>query len=75
MHGDLAYSADFTHFKYANADAPKGGTLRQYSIGTYDSFNPYIAKGNPAAGSSMIYDRLLTDSKDEPFSRYGLLAE
>ena len=27
MHGDLAYPADFTHFKYANPDAPKGGVL------------------------------------------------
>jgi microcin C transport system substrate-binding protein len=75
MHGDLAYPADFTHFKYANPDAPKGGELRQYAIGTYDSFNPYIAKGVPAAGIALIYDTLMTDSKDEPFSRYGLLAE
>ena len=75
MHGDLAYSANFTHFKYANPEAPKGGVLRQYAIGTFDSFNPYIAKGNPAAGIALIYDSLMTDSKDEPFSRYGLLAE
>ncbi len=75
MHGDLAYPADFTHFKYANPAAPKGGVLRQYSIGTFDSFNPYIAKGNPAAGITRIYDSLMTASMDEPFSRYGLLAE
>jgi microcin C transport system substrate-binding protein len=75
MHGDLAYPLDFTHFKYANPDAPKGGVLRQYSIGTFDSFNPFITKGNPAAGIALIYDTLMTASKDEPFSRYGLLAE
>jgi len=75
MYGDLAYPPGFTHFKYANPDAPKGGVLRQAAIGTFDSFNPYIAKGSPAAGIGLIYDSLLTDSKDEPFSRYGLLAE
>jgi microcin C transport system substrate-binding protein len=74
MHGDLTYPADFAHFKYANPDAPKGGVLRQYAIGTFDSFNPFIAKGNPASGIALIYDSLMTASKDEPFSRYGLLA-
>jgi microcin C transport system substrate-binding protein len=75
MHGDLTYPADFAHFEYANPNAPKGGALRQYSIGTYDSFNPYIAKGIPAAGIALIYDSLMKRSQDEPFSRYGLLAE
>ena len=80
MHGDLAYSADFTHFKYANPDAPKGGVLRQAAIGTFDSFNPFIVKGNSAAGfsplgKSLIYDSLMAASLDEPFSQYGLLAE
>ena len=80
MHGDLTYPADFTHFKYANPDAPKGGVLRQFSIGTYDSFNPFIVTGNPAAGflylgQSRIYDSLMVASRDEPFSRYGLVAE
>jgi len=75
MYGDLAYPRGFTHFKYANPDAPKGGELRQAVIGTFDSFNQYITKGSPASGIGLIYDTLLTDSKDEPFSRYGLLAE
>jgi len=80
MHGDLAYPADFTHFAYANPDAPKGGVLRQAAIGTFDSFNPFIVKGSPAAGfallgPSLIYDSLLVPSADEPFSEYGLLAE
>jgi microcin C transport system substrate-binding protein len=80
MHGDLAYPADFSHFRYANPDAPKGGVLRRAAIGTFDSFNPFIVKGNPAAGfaflgQSLIYDSLMVPSFDEPFSRYGLLAE
>jgi len=80
MHGDLAYPADFTHFAYANPDAPKGGAIRQAAIGTFDSFNPFIVKGNAAAGisflgQSLIYDSLTVASLDEPFSQYGLLAE
>ena len=75
MHGDLKYGPGFTHFDYVNPDAPKGGELRLYALGTFDSFNPFIIKGNPDDGSGRIYDTLLTPSADEPFSEYGLLAE
>ena len=47
------YPADFTHFDYANPDAPKGGTLRLASQGTYDSFHPFIPKGNAVSTGSV----------------------
>lgn len=75
MHGELKYKAGFPHFDYVNPKAPKGGELRRASIGTFDSFNPFIVKGNPADGLGGLYDTLLTASADEPFSEYGLLAE
>ena len=75
MHGDLKYPAGFTHFDYTNPDAPKGGKVVQASIGTFDSFNPFIIKGTPADDIGLIYDSLLTKAQDEPFSLYGLLAE
>lgn len=75
MHGDLQYGPDFKHFGYVNPDAPKGGRLKQATVGTFDSFNPFIVRGNPAAGIGQIYDTLMTSSADEPFSEYGLLAE
>lgn len=75
MHGDLKYGPDFTHFDYVNPNAPKGGELRLYGLGTFDTFNPFVIKGVPDAGSARIYDSLLTSSADEPFSEYGLLAE
>lgn len=76
MHGDLRYPADFAHFSYVNPDAPKGGTMRfGVAPGTFDSFNPWTIKGNPAAGVEGLYDTLLTASADEPFSEYGLLAK
>ncbi len=75
MHGDLKYGPGFTHFDYVNPDAPKGGELRLAGVGTFDSFNPFIIKGNPDDGAGRIYETLLVGSADEPFSEYGLLAE
>lgn len=68
------YPADFKHFDYVNPDAPKGGTFRQSSFGGFDSLNPYINKGVPAEDISLIYDTLMAQSLDEPFTEYGLVA-
>jgi microcin C transport system substrate-binding protein len=73
MHGEPKYGPDFTHFDYVNPDAPKGGTIRLAENGTFDSFNPYIPKGN--AGTGWAVERLLVSSGDEPFTKYGLIAE
>lgn len=75
MHGDLKYGPDFTHFDYADPDAPKGGTVTFSAIGTFDSLNPYILKGVPAAGLGLVFQTLTTQSEDEPFSEYGEVAE
>ncbi|MBM4243027.1 MAG: ABC transporter substrate-binding protein [Deltaproteobacteria bacterium] len=75
MHGDLKYGPGFKSFDYTNPKAPKGGRLEQAAVGTFDSFNPFIVRGNPAAGIGQVYDTLMTSSADEPFSEYGLLAE
>ncbi|MEK9754261.1 MAG: extracellular solute-binding protein [Rhodospirillaceae bacterium] len=75
MHGDLKYPAGFKQFDYVDPAAPKGGKVRLHSIGTFDSFNAFIVKGNPAAGVGFIYNSLMTSSSDEAFSQYGELAE
>ncbi|HEY5716978.1 MAG TPA: extracellular solute-binding protein [Motiliproteus sp.] len=75
MHGSPKYPSDFQHFAYVNPNAPKGGTVRQWSLGTFDSFNSFIIKGTPADDLGLIYDSLMVKSDDEPFSQYGLLAE
>ncbi len=75
MHGDPKYPADFKHLGYVNPDAPKGGVFRQHVIGTFDSLNPFIVKGMPAAGTGLIYETLLEQSSDEPFTEYAALAE
>ncbi|WP_432463549.1 extracellular solute-binding protein [Agarivorans sp. QJM3NY_33] len=75
MHGEPALAADFSHLPYVNSDAPKQGRITYDALGTFDTFNPFIVKGNPAAGIGQIYDTLMASNDDEAFSRYGLLAE
>lgn len=75
MHGTPKYAADFKHLDYVNPDAPKGGTLRLSALGMFDSLNPWIVKGTAADGTGLVYETLLEQTADEPFSAYGLLAQ
>jgi len=76
MYGDPALPPDFVSLPYANPDAPKGGRIIFGESGAYDSLNPFITKGNPAAGiSALTVESLMGRSYDEPFSLYGVLAE
>ncbi len=72
--GALTYPADFTHRPYANPDAPKGGAIKLHSIGSFDSFNPFIAKGEPA-WTALVVETLMTSPADEISAEYGLIAE
>ena len=75
MYGDLKYGPGFKHFAYVNPEAPKGGDVKLAAIGTFDTLNPFILKGTPAAGLGELFDTLTVASLDEPFSQYGLVAE
>ena len=75
MHGTPKYAAGFDHLDYVNPAAPKGGALRRGIQGTFDSLNPYILKGTPAAGRHHVFESLLKRVWDEPFTLYGLIAE
>ncbi len=75
MHGTPKYTDNFQHFDYVNPDAPKGGTLRQVSLSSFDTFNPFTIIGVSAPGVGLLYDTLMKQSQDEPFSLYGLVAE
>ncbi len=75
MHGDLKYPASFQSFDYVNPNAPKGGILKQASFGSFDTLNPFTIKGNVAPGVGLLFDTLMVESADEPFSEYGLIAE
>lgn len=71
--GDIKYK-NLKHFDYVNPNAPKGGKIKAYAIGTFDTFNQFVIKGNKAEGLNLLYDTLMVQSKDEPFSQYGLVA-
>jgi microcin C transport system substrate-binding protein len=81
--GDLKYPADFHHFEYVNAAAPKGGLFslipssRAYnqSFFTFNSFNAYILKGEGAQGMDMTFVSLMARANDEPDAMYGLAAK
>ncbi len=75
--GTPKYPADFRHYDYANPDAPKGGLLRLGAQGSFDNFNLVVAgvKGDLEGEIPLIYDTLMTEAGDEPFTSYGLLAE
>ncbi|MCE8040956.1 ABC transporter substrate-binding protein [Halomonas daqingensis] len=76
LYDEPALPEDFSHFPYVEPEAPKGGTMTQAAVGSsFDSTNPFIIRGTPAIGIGQIYDTLLTENADEPFSVYGLLAE
>ena len=76
MHGAPALAADFAHLPYVNPDAPKGGQYREAVTGTFDSLNPFIVRGQAAAGArSYVFESLMARNKAEAFSLYGLLAE
>ncbi|SIO20422.1 microcin C transport system substrate-binding protein [Bradyrhizobium erythrophlei] len=77
LFGDIKYPADFKRFDYVNPDAPKGGTVRQILIGTFDNLNLTVAgvKGAIAAPVQLIYESLTTPSLDEVSTEYGALAE
>ncbi|MGH1440661.1 MAG: extracellular solute-binding protein [Cellvibrionaceae bacterium] len=74
MHGEPKYSKNFSHFSYTSPKAKKGGNIRLYGFGTFDSLNEFIAKGNPADNLELLYDSLTKQAMDEPFTQYGLVA-
>lgn len=75
MTGTPKYGPEHTHVDYANPNAPRGGTLKQAAIGTFDTLNPYNIKGRSALGLDLVTDRLMARVWDEPFTMYPLIAE
>lgn len=74
------YGENFQRYDYVNPDAPKSGTLNSVAQGTFDSFNPYIVQGTPAAGfagfgGGLLYDTLMEQSIDEPGVGHPLIAD
>ena len=75
--GTPRYPAGFAHFNYVDPKAPKGGAVRQAQLGSFDSFNPILPKGEAAPGLNDTFETLTVAALDELdiSSTYGLLAE
>ncbi len=81
------YPATFSHFDYVNPVAPKGGALTLSASGSFDKLNPFTLRGIAPVGMGrsangfvfaeygLVFESLTTASEDEPFSRYGLIAQ
>ena len=81
--GDLKYPKDFKYFDYVDPNAPTGGRLSMIGTAgviTFNSFNGYILKGDPAQGlgylanEDHVFDSLMIRALDEPDAVYGLVA-
>ena len=70
------YPSGFKQFDYVNANAPKGGTVRQIALGTYDNFNMAVAgvKGSPSPAGSALRHASRPAAR-RSFDGYGLIAE
>src|ERR1700730_1878667 len=68
--GTPNYGPDFAHFDWVNPNAPKGGRVRRWAMGSFDSLNPFPVKGSPAVGLPLIYDTLMMPSPDEAGASY-----
>lgn len=86
-YGQLGYSESFSHYRYVNPDAPKGGEIKLLGLGTFDNLNPYILAGQSPANTPGLFvfglteraDTLLTGDADNPVgdeagAAYGLIA-
>ncbi|WP_054308729.1 extracellular solute-binding protein [Mesorhizobium sp. 1M-11] len=83
MQDEPKLPAGFTHFPYANPDAPKGGNITYCVVGSFDNLNPFIIKSLRTTARGMIdtiygnlvFEPLMQRNFDEPFGLYGLLAD
>lgn len=68
---------NFTHFPYANRNAPKGGMVRLGMLGTFENLNRFNIKAlrAPLYLVGAVYESLMTRSQDETKTFYPLIAQ
>lgn len=76
LYGAPEYTSGFSHFRYVNPDAPKGGRIVMPAYGGYDNFNPFIFKGIAAPeAAELTLDSLGVSPVDDVSTVYPLLAK
>lgn len=81
--GELKYAKDFSHFDYANPEAPKRGTFNfsppnwafNQNVTTFNTLNSFVANGDAPPRMELCFDSLMVRAIDEPDATYGLVAE
>jgi microcin C transport system substrate-binding protein len=69
------YPDGFQHFEYVNPLAPKGGRVNLSSLGTFNSLNPFIVRGDYPAGIGLTLGMLMTEARDRAGETYAYVAE
>ncbi len=72
---ELELPADFSHLRYVDPEAPKGGEMSIWSMGGFDSMHPYSTQGRAGALSSIFFESLLQSVADEIGASYCLVCE
>ncbi len=81
LHGSPALAEGFERLPWTDPKAEKGGRISLGVVGSFDTLNPFVVRGNPASGlrfgaeGSNVYESLMERGLDEPFGLYGLIAE
>ncbi len=73
-YGTPLYAPDMPHWPYANPDAPKGGTVKLWGYGTFDTLNALILRGEAPRNVSMVDVGLMVSSGDELDAAYPMIA-
>ena len=80
--GEVKYPPDFTHFDYANVDAPQGGRMAfapsywyfNQNAQTFNTLNSFVLRGAAPPRMEYCFDTLMAWAIDEPDSIYAALA-
>jgi len=76
LYGKGSYDDGFSHFRYVNPEAPKGGRIVMPAYGGFDNFNPFIFKGIATPEHALLsLDTLGIVPVDDHTTVYPLLAE
>ncbi|MBW8310348.1 MAG: extracellular solute-binding protein [Candidatus Paracaedibacteraceae bacterium] len=73
--GERKYPDGFKHYDYVNPHAPKGGRLTLSAVGTFNSLNPFIVRGNYPAGIGLTLTNLMAENQDRAGECYAFGAE
>ena len=74
--GTAKKAGGFKNFDWVNPDAPKGGRVRMWAMGTFDSFNPYSVQGNIGGRPDLTQGTLMASAgADEESTVYAHIAE